>query len=247
MRAQLHVSVNAGNDGKPGVYTTGGDWQLVSDGSWELLDGRIGVRITCDNPNHLFVGKPPKGQANPVGNGGVLQLVKALAAPDTVFKVPTFRLTCVIEADMDIDAIAKRRVSATSNRTVTRRYEVRDRFVKHLIDKSSINNNGKDDIVDRDDTKDAQAYADALRESHESAPISAVATIPWMTMAYRIGVPIRGVYGRKINLRVNQGAPAGEVARYPVVSSIEWNFDGVNTTTLNLETRQFDPPPRRRR
>ena len=55
LRAQLHVSRNPGATG-PYVWASVGDWQLVKDGTWELLPDRIGIRFTVENPNDLFVG-----------------------------------------------------------------------------------------------------------------------------------------------------------------------------------------------
>ena len=158
-----------------------------------------------------------------------------------------FRLTFVVESDRPMKVIAKRRDSSTSPRTIERRVDTRDRFVLHVIDSNSIFNKTGFDVIDQDDTAAAQAYADALRMAHESAPIEGRVTIPYLTLAYHIGDPIQGIYGRNVSFRVNQGAPNGEAPQYPVVSSIDWNFDGGQTTTLHFTTRQYDPPPERRR
>ena len=104
--------------------------------------------------------------------------------------------------------------------------DTQDRFVLHVIDVSSYLNGTKFDIIDEDDTDDAQAYADALREANESAPLDGTITIPGLTLAYAIGDPIKGIYGRNISFRVNQGASKGEAAVYPIVSGITYNFDG---------------------
>jgi len=151
-----------------------------------------------------------------------------------------FRLTAVIEGDLDIEATAGKRAASPTKYTIRRHDDARDRFKHEIISKSShLNATGKN-VTSRDDTEKAQAHVEARRRAHESARFGGTVTIPRFTTAYRIGDRIRMVTGRGIDLRTNLGADQGESPEYPAVVGIDWTMGDQVSTTLHLADRRAE-------
>jgi hypothetical protein len=250
LTAQLHISLKY-NQPIPGVWDgSATDWQPVI-GGWELLKDRLGIRITEATITSFTVGskddKNPK-QGFPIP-GGAFNLVKSQNNPTTDVNNPRvyFRLTCVLEGDKGSGTVAERRTGSTTNFTITRRVDARDRFVWHAIDKSSPFFVAGDYDDFRVDYFEAQAYAEALRAARENTSFSGHIQIPRISVAYPIGTQITGIAGRNISFRTNGGAAQGVAPQYPVVVGVAYDFEDRQSTTLTLSARRADPPDDRTR
>lgn len=248
LRAQLHVAKTYGGT-MPGVWDTTGTWQEVNSDDWQLLDDRLGFKVTCEDPNHFSIGKPSNGSTKVFGSN-VLKLVKSMASPDAANPTPIFRLTCVIDADKDLGVEAPSRSVSPTSFTIMRRSDCRDRFKKTIVSKYSAlakaANLGVKDTTGEDDTQEAQDYAAAMRRSRETGVFAGSVTIPRITTAYSVGDKIDEIDGRGVSLQSNINEGSGEAPIYPVVVGITWSFDGHLATTLELSDRRAEPPPRHR-
>jgi hypothetical protein len=247
-RAQLHVT-GAYSGAVPGIWDgSSGTWQEVNSSEWHLLRDRLGFRITAEDPSRWKIGSPAKGEPNVFG--GVLKLVDWMNAPTADRPMPIFRLTCVIEADRDFRVRAGSRSVSPTSFTITRRVDARDRFTRTTVSKYSAlgkpANIGIKDVNQVNDEPEAQSYAAAVRRAREAAVFAGSVTIPRITTAYEVGDKIDEIDGRGVSLRSNVGDGAGESGVYPTVVALSWDFDGKQTTTLELSDRRAEPPPKTR-
>lgn len=262
LSARLHVSSDYEGP-QPGVWDGTGTWQEVKGGEWELLDDRLGIRITCEDPNGFAIGKPSKDAPTAYKSGGKLSLVEWIATRATaddlsttagnINSYPRFRLTCVIEADVGIGVEATRRSVSPTGYAIVRRVDARDRFEKQIISKFSVvlreDSGAGPDAVDDipvDDTPDARAQAEGLRRAHELGAFAGSVTIPRLTTAYKIGDKIDIIHGREVSLRSNAAGETGETAIYPSVVAITYDLDGRQSVTLELHDQRGEPAPERR-
>lgn len=249
-RAQLHVAnAYVGKSSPPCVWDgSAGTWQEVNSSDWKLLPDRLGIKITCDDPNKFAIGKPSDG--TPKVFGKVLRLLDWISNPTADQPAPIFRLTCVIEADQDFAVTAPTRSVSPTSYTIERRVDCRDRFKKTIVSKYSAladpANVGIKDVAKTDDTDEAQALADGIRRAREAGVFAGSVTIPRITTAYGVGDKIDEIDGRGVSLRSNVGAGTGESPVYPVVVGVTWSFDGQQSTTLELSDRRGEPPPKHR-
>ena len=248
LRASLSISFDY--DGpEPALWDGTGTWQPVSDGSWRLLQDRLGVYLTMEDPNAWPVGQKfviPTGLAIPAGTGKV-NLVEWVVG--NTANRPRLMLTCVIEGDRGMDVSAPKRPSSPTRFTIIRHVDARDRFKRTVISASSEWGVGPvtgDEEVIRDDAPEALAHAAGVQRARERATFAGTITIPRLSTAYSLGDRIERVKGRNLSLRSNAAAEAGESPSYPVVVGIAWEFDGRQSTTLTLSDRRAEPPPRRR-
>jgi hypothetical protein len=245
LSARLEVSADYAGP-SPGVWDGTGIWQLVH-GGWELLDDRLGVRITAPDPNTLGLVAPKNGEAEGYP-GGKVNLVEACAAPDDAHPTPRFRLTVSVPDDRGLDAAAGRTAASPSRFTVRRRVDGRDRFKKRVVSRWSalveaFGADAEDQVLDEDDdTEKALTYAEGLRRAHESGAFAGSVTIPRLTFAYRVGDKVSGLDGRVLSFRqdVGDGSPV-----LPTVVGITWDLDGRQETHLELSDRRAEPGPRR--
>lgn len=255
-RAVLHVSANYGGP-TPGVYDGSGKWQEVHSDDWELLPDRLGIKITALDPNAFKIGVPGAGQvvayaggdAKP-GSASVLKLVEWIAKPTDDFPAPRFRLTCVIEDDQGLDAKAERRSASPTTFEIRRAADSRDRFGKMVVSRYSCfaanpGDNAKEKAWE-DDTADAKAHADGLRRARELGNFAGSVFIPRFSTAYGIGDKLDTIKGRDLSLQQSAAVEQGETAIYPAVVAISYNFDGEQSTTLELSDRRSEPPPKHR-
>lgn len=252
--ARLHVSTDY--QGTAPVVWDGSDfghWQRVHSGEWKLLDDRLGIQLTCQDPNSFSIGDPPNAALTPSIPAGTLNLVEQLATPDKAKGRPLvyFLLTTAVYADQGILATADRRTSSPTRFTITRRVDRRDQFKKEIISKYSILTDagdlGVNDTVETDDTEDAQDVADGYRRSREAGRMAGSATIGSITAAYGIGDKIAVIAGRNVSLRTNAGAGDGESAIFPSIVSISIELDGRQSVNLELTDYRAEPAPRRSR
>jgi hypothetical protein len=250
-RAKLHVSKDYAG-AQPGIWDgESGTWQEINDGGWELMQDRLGIRITAKDPNNFNGGQPTQGSPVAYDSGGKLSLVDWCAAPSTDFPHPRFRLTCVIEGDQGLGVTSKRRAASPTEFAITRRIDARDRFVLNIISKYScladdanIGPDGFDEAA-TDDTKEARSHSDGMRRAHELGVFAGSVTIPRFTAAYSVGDKIVGIDGRGVSLRSNAGSEQGETPIYPSVVAITWDLDGRQSTHLSLSDQRGEPAPER--
>ncbi len=243
--AQLAVSRNYTGADPPCVWdTVSGSWQQI-DGGWALMEDRLGIEVTVDDPESWSIGKPPAGAAAQEPTG-VLHGISSMANPST--SVPSqmqfwLRLTTVIEADYSIEATAPRRDASPMPLTILRRVDARDHFHRDVVDASSAFNAtpGTDQVV-QDDTAAALTHACQLRAAHEFPPLAAAVTIPMLVDYLQVGDRISEINGRDVSLLVNAGIEQGEAPSYPYVVALTWGLQAnQQTTTLQLADRRLEP------
>lgn len=228
----LRYSLSISKDyvpGGPGLWDGSGNWQPI-EGGFELLKDRIGVRITCDNPNNWKIGKSLVS-THPYP-AGVVKGVEAQATTGAAnFHL---RLTCVVEADHGLNVVAERRDCSPLTQTITRVIDARDRYRKLTVLAHSEHNNTATDKIDRDDVDDAQAEADAVRYATDSGVLDGQVVIPRFTAFYEIGDRIDKIEGRDVGLRTNTGGSADDAPVLPVIVGRRWDFEPKQRTTLEL-------------
>ncbi len=232
LKASLSISTDyVGN--QPGVWDGTGTWQEVL-GGFELLSDRLGIWINAANPNSWVIGASNSSNAPyPAGTvRGVEDQANTFAAHFAL------RLTCVIEGDYGLDALAEQRPSSTSAFTITRRINARDRYFSETIAPNSEFNNASEPIVTRNDAQDALAEAEAYRLAREAGEVAGSAVVPRLTLAYRIGDRIQSIQGRGLSLRTNAGAPSEEGQVFPAVVGLTWGFEHQQHTTLLLSDQR---------
>jgi hypothetical protein len=254
-KAQLAVSRDYDGADPPCMWdSVSGTWQQIAPGTWDLLPDRLGINVTCPNPEAWEIGKAPAGNAPngqpwPQGDGK-LRGVSSMANPGADKNSGQFwlRLTTVVEADFGIGTEALRRDASPLPTTVQRRIDATDHFHYDVVDGSSAysTNPGlpgpENATVVEDDTDDAEAHACQLRSAHEFPPLTATVTVPQLVTYLQIGDRVGKINGRDVSLLVNAGREQGEEASYPFVVAMTWDFQGEKqSTTLHLTDRRAEP------
>ena len=199
LRARLAVSTNYAGE-TPGLWDGTGTWQPVS-GGFNLLDDRLGIWVNVSNPNGWNIGATANALM-PYPSGVVKGVEDQAVAGANHF---TLRLTCVIEGDHGLSAVAEPRPSSSTEFAITRRIDASNRYAKHVIAGISEFNPGTQPVTVRDDTADALAEAYAHRLAREAGEVAGAAVIPRFSLAYRIGDKICSIQGRNLSLQTNAG------------------------------------------
>lgn len=232
LRAKLAISVDYQGP-QPGLWDGTGTWQTV-EGGFELLRDRLGIWISVPNPNGWNIqGSPVAGAPFP---SGVVKGVEDQALPGG--RRFSLRLTCVIEADRGVEAVAGRRGSSPTQYEVLRRVDARDRYMRNIIAPTSEFNTTNQPVVTRDDSPDAMAEAQAIRLANEAGEVAGRAIIPRFTMAYGVGDKVRAIRGRDLSFRTNAGSPEDEAAVFPTIVGLSWTFDDAQRTVLQLSDQR---------
>jgi hypothetical protein len=228
----------------PGLWQpkkdSGAQWQLVSDGDWQLLPDRAGIRITAKNPNDWSIGK---------GNGpfpsGMVRVVQCLSSPTQFDPKFVFRLTAVIESDVPLDATAKAQLDRSPTLFLReRREDARDQYVRRTVSwmsnlaKQEDRDNEKDRDT-RDDTKLAMAHAEQKREAHQYPHVSGPVTIARITNAYQIGDKVSKIEGRNLSLQTNLTG-SGNKPTYPSIIARDRTYHPEFSTTFQLDDRRAE-------
>jgi hypothetical protein len=232
-KPELAYSLAYAGQTPPCLYDgTATDWQPIA-GGWTLLRDRLGVRITCNDPNAWQIGDDhgTAGQAKKK-----LNLIELLAAGTYVY----FRLTCVVDGDNALKGIAPRRSGSSTGHdpspiaeTITRVVDARDKYRLDTVHSSS-QYAGPGNTAGRDDTEDAKADALQLRISTEAGVMEGQIEIPYLTDYYQIGDRVDSIAGRGLGLRTD-GAGSTDTPVYPMVEGFRWELDNdEQTTTLFL-------------
>lgn len=215
------------------IWDGTGTWKAIS-GGWQLLEDRLGIEVTIEDPEQWYAGK----------ERGDIRGVTWQAAPPPGKRL-FLRLTTVVDEDRQLDALAKRRASCPTRFVRLRTADGRGDYRVDRVHSSSPYYTGSDGgpwQVVRDDETKAKAHAEALRSAHESPPIAGSVVIPFCTNAYAIGDRIRKVQGRGVDLVANVGSSQGEAPAHPRVVGISWDFSGDRqSTTLHLSDLRAEP------
>ncbi len=224
----------------PALWDGTGTWQSCGASGWRLLEDKLGVEIVCDNPEDWSIPSPEGASAK--HNPSVkVRGITSQASPGTQQNTQRFflRLTTVIEADACVAGSAARRVASPTKYAVTRRVDAADNYLKQVVDWSSLYNTTADPIVDRDDTDNADARAEALRARTEFPVLAGSVEIPSLSRAYAVGDRLALVDGIDVDLQTNAGVEGGELPYFPTIVARTWQFgDRVQKTILQLSDRR---------
>jgi hypothetical protein len=210
--------------------------QEVTEGGWELMPDRLGIKINITDPNDWNIGKPPKETTGVPFPSGKVPLVECVAKPDATKAKPYVYLvlTCVIEGDRRMPASASP-WNSQARYTVRRRDDARETFWTEVITPWSINLRAKgaaerQSILGRDDLDKARALAVSRRTDHETPAVSGSVSIGRLEFGYILGDRIRGIEGRWIDFAAGSQSP-----QFPTVTTIDRSYKGGFTTTLTLQ------------
>lgn len=234
LRAELYLSRDY-TGATPAVWDRSGTWQPCGHGNWHLEHDRLGVRLSCQNPESWSIAPPGKSDQPRQNPGPKVKGVTSLARPGLDLNSGYYHLmlVTVIEADTRIKARAPKRTASPTKFSVWTRIEAHDHFRKETVDASSWFAGGP--VNPRDDTTMAQAQAEALRAARETPHVSGQITIPYLSNGYAVGDRIASVNGVNIDLAETAAPEAGEEPRYPVVVGLSyWFGEGGQKTTLTL-------------
>jgi hypothetical protein len=227
-----------------------GNWITIPHGKgWRLLDDRLGIEVTANDPDEWTI-----GTAKPTAGVGITA-VRALtwtAAPtqETAFLL---RLTTVIESDQRIDVQAAKRPASPTQFARGRSADGRDHFQYCTLMPGSLYYSTQTDVdgqpadgtnplVLRDDTLAATTHAQQLRSAHEFPTLAGSATLPFITNYYQIGNRVKIIQGRNANMQINVGVDQGETPSYPWVTAFAWDFQGdKQQTILQFSDRRAEP------
>lgn len=248
------------------LFDPGGDpsdWRLIPWGrGWELLDDRLGIRLTCDHPNAWNIGRDNAGSAE----NQVLKAITALANPNEANPPFFLRLTTAIEMDgsarLTGDGLARtlvfaarkyqRRDSSPLKHERYRHVTVGDDHQDWFLHESSPRFGDDANVVAAKDAATGiaperytgdklDAYAEQVQQAMENPPVAGTVAIPWISEAYQVGDQIDEISGRGLSLCVNAGAEQGEAKRYPYVIGVDWGFANGQSTTLHLSDARAEP------
>jgi hypothetical protein len=216
-----------------------GGWLTISKG-WQLLDDRLGIEVSIENPEQW-------GSGNPKLND--IRTITWTAAPTqpTAFLL---RLTTVIEADQRIPAKDVTAAARTASPTLfdrERSADGKDHFQYCSVAPNSLyyaqnGGDGTNPVVVRDDTKAALPHTEQLRSAHEFPTLAGSATVPFLTDYYQIGDRVKIVQGRNASLQINVGVDQGEAPSYPWITAFAWDFTGdKQQTVLQFSDRRAEP------
>lgn len=245
-RAELALSRDYAGPDPPCAWDGTGTWQAIQ-GDWRLLDDRLGIAVTADDPELWNVGRPAPGAYVSTAQEptGVLHGITAIAAPGSTPPESRFflRLTTVVEADYDLSATALKRAASPTRSVIARRIDARDHFRRETVKAKSAFNPGSTDVVVEDDSDAALTHASQLRSAHELPPLSAAVVIPAIVLYFQVGDRVDQVSGRGASLQVNAAGEQLEAPGYPYVVGSTWDFQGGRqSTTLQLADRRLEPP-----
>jgi hypothetical protein len=247
LKAILQLSIdNTGVDPElrpPDADTTG--WTTVTKG-WKLLDDRLGIEVTIENPEEWHTGANAK-----TGGAATVPVIRGVSwqsDPGASGNHPfVLQLTTVIESDQQLNATADKRIASPTKFARRRICDGKDHFQYCAIDPSSVyyvaqGGNNTDPLVIRDDTDAAKTHAEQKRSATEFPTLAGSVTIPFITDYYQIGDRVKIVQGRDASLQTNVGADQGETPTYPWVTAFSWVLEhDRQQTTLQLSDRRGEP------
>jgi hypothetical protein len=238
LRAQLALSRDY-QGAVPGLWDGSGTWQPIT-GGWELLDDRLGILVTAEDPESWPIGE--NTGANPQEPSLTLRGITSQSNPSSPNTRFVLRLTTVIDYDLMLPAVTPARKASPTVFTVRRRVDARDHFHLDTIAAGSLYNLAAQPILARDDTARAMAHAHQLRARRELPPLTGSVTIPTLITAFRVGDRVGRINGRDIALQTNLGTGSGESPVFPVIVALTWDFTAERqATVLELSDRAPEP------
>ncbi len=222
-----------------------GDWYNVPDG-WQLLEDRIGINITAEDPEVFSIDKSNKR----------IHLISGSTPTDNIGTIgsPTFmfRLTVTTQLPERVPVNVGMRAASPTKFPRWMLVDRQDQYKIQIAEGGGLDllNDDANSTYPRDDYQAAKDEAVTMRNRHEFPPLAGSITIPELSLAYNVSDRIRGIVGRDISLQCNAGTD-DEAPTYPWVVSVTWNFTGPSqTTTLQLSDRRLDtvyikPPVKR--
>ncbi len=214
---------------------TNGEWVNIPDG-WKLLEDRIGINITVEDPEMLSTDKASKN----------IHLISG-SSPTNDIGIkgqPTFmlRLTTTVHLAERVPVNLGARAASPTKFPRWMLVDRQDQYkIQYVSEKDEDALSTADKVVyPRDDYQAAKDEAVTMRDRHEFPPLAGSITIPELSLAYVVSDRIKGIVGRNISLQCNAGTK-DEKPTYPWVVSVTWNFTGPSqTTTLQLSDRRLD-------
>ncbi|MHB8842809.1 MAG: hypothetical protein ACYC56_13665 [Candidatus Aquicultor sp.] len=210
--------------------------RTVANGGWELLGDRCGVKLTMQDPNNWKIGKA--AGATYFANG-VVRLIDCLTTPNAAEGRPYFHLllTCAIEGDRGIKAIAAKRPGSPTSYTILRRDDARDYYKRHFV----LDGRYAGRFAERDDTAAAVSHAEARRASHELPRFAGQATIGRIVTYYLVGDKTDKITGRGCSLRTTIASGQNEGPQYPSIVGVDHRYDPEYATILMYDDRRAEP------
>lgn len=215
----------------PAAWDGTGTWTEVASG-WQLLDDRLGIEVTAEDPEQWSVGK---------GKHEIRGITWQADPPEG--KAFALLLTVVVEDDIQLDSEVGRRVGSPTRYTRQRRVDARDHYLMEVVAARSWYNQTAERRISRDDTERAKDLARQYRAAHEVAQFAGSATLPYVSRQYALFDQVSHVSGRDLTFRSNLGTEYGEGPRYPSVVKVAWQFAGERqSTTIHLSDLRAEPP-----
>jgi hypothetical protein len=218
----------------------------VNDG-FTLLEGRLGIEITINDPNEWHIGNPAALNGGKVN--GVEWIANPAAANLPIQGLPFILfLTTVISDDENMKISVGIRLASPTVFERIGAIDARDHFQFNSVAVGSYyykqdGGNGTDPFIARDDTQAALTHAYQLRSAHEMPPLAGMVGMPFITQYYEVGDRISQISGRNVSLQTNIGADQGEAPEYPWVIGVSWINESDRQGT-ELQFTDFRRPPR---
>jgi len=246
-KAELAIAFSQSSKG-PSIWTGDDEtWQTIPPGKgWRLMDDRLGIIVTEDNPDEWKL-----GLLGTIIPGGVIRGVAWWADPSynnlNGGLIPFLRLTTVIEHDLKMPIAVGQRTASPTQFSRWRVADARDHFQYNYVAVGSLyytqdGGDGTNPYVVRDDTAAATTHAKQLRSAHEMPPLAGSVTLPFITPYYEVGDRLSQISGRDANLTTNVGLSQGESPEYPWVVGVSWTNDADRQQTiLQLSGHRAEP------
>lgn len=239
-KLRSHLALSRDYTGKsPDVWDGTGTWQTIA-GGWDLMEDRVGIMVSIQDPNSWDIGKYTGPNAQEPSS--TLRGISSQANPTAENKRFFLRLTTTVEADTTIRAVVGARLSSPTKFVRSKRVDANDNYRLDTIVAGSLFNSTKKEIKVRDDTSKALDLARQFRSATEMPKVAGSVKIPYLTKAFEIGDRIKGVRGRGLSFAGSVGTADGEAPSYPAVVGISWDFSaGQQSTHLQLSDLRAEP------
>ncbi len=239
LKAVLEVQFDVTSSEPGPIKSLGGSgsWYAIPHG-WRLLEDRLGIEVTVENPEQWGTGNPK------LGEGGDIRGITWQANPPSG-KTFALRLTTVIDSDQRNDQLAMMRQASPTQFARERSVDAHEHFQYCWVAANSLyysadGGDGTHNYVARDDTKAAMTHAQQIRTAHEMPPLAGSFTIPFLTDYYDLADRINIIQGRNANLQTNVAADQGEAPTYPWVVARSFVFEPRQETVLQVSDRRAE-------
>lgn len=193
-----------------------------SEDEWKLVPVEWGGRITSEQMGFEFTGGTPPTDLLDLENPDDDEHVK-------------IRVTGVISGDQRVSYTKDADDSSPNSNDIELFLDLSDRFQDRQVqDTGEFENlvNGTHD--EHDDTQDLEEFVDAVHTKENAATVSGTFVLMGYRPSFELGDRITKINGRNISL--NRLSNSASSKRYPVVTQIEYNFEGNVNTVLRVES-----------